>query len=241
MSRYLVRTESVHPESNVESHVRLNVFWRALKCFSPETVKPHPSEIHVPSQCATLSQAVHRASANKNVHTIFINPGFYSMETETIFISTSNLTIKGAGQDSTCLYGKGYHGKIQISPLCQNITVEGLHLCCQGSGNGIEIMDKSSVLLNNVKISGGGIGVYARKDSNVVIRNSVISGNASPGVYVEDAGTECKIYDSSIVFNDSNGCYANRNGRIVLHNCLLEKNKDSDDEVQENGVIIRNR
>ena len=240
MSKYLVRTLSVHPESNIESNVRSNVFWRALKCFSPKRVKPHPSEIHVPSQCATLSQAVHRASANHKVHTILIDTGFYSMQVETIFINISNLTIKGAGIDSTQICGEGYHGKIQISPFCQNITIEGLHLCCQGSGNGIEIMDKSSVLLNNVKISGGGVGVYARKDSNVVIRDSVICGNACPGVYVEDAGTECNIYDSSIVFNDSNGCYANRNGRIVLHSCLIEKNQDGDDEVQENGMIIRN-
>jgi len=234
MSRYVFREEEPS-ETHVSTAVQGHRGWNIMNCFSKKKSSGSCSEVHIPSQCTSLSEAVHRASRNK-IRRISIASGSYVME-ENVFINVSNLIIKGAGIDSTCLHYMGYHGKIQLNSGCQNVIIEGIHLCCEGSGNGIEILNKSSVDLKNMKISGGGFGVYANKMSTVNIYDSVICGNTCPGICVEDSGTMCNVYNTKIINNDSNGCFANRMGRITMYNSTVLQNKEANYSTCDNGII----
>jgi len=207
-------------------------------CFL-QTNKAQPcSLIHVPGQCATLSQAIARASTQRGPTRIVIASGTYFMPSDTVVVGKNDLVIQGAGSESTHIHKVGYHGKLRISDRTKNVTIEGIHLCCAGTGNGIEILNGSSVVLKSVKISGAGFGVYINGGSNVEIYDSTITNSSCTGVCVDNVGTKCSIFDSCITHNNSHGCFANNRGALVLHNCCVDNNGDINCEAQDNGNIL---
>lgn len=190
----------------------------------------------------SIQQAIDAARGGDVVE---IRPGTYNTS---FAINTKSIYIQGAGKGETIVNGnvtvKGLLTTIaQVEQMTiQNsnaagITIEGNVTfsldrveVLNHSGNGIEIRDKSTVVLKASRVSGNEVGIFINTTTLASIINSTISQNRSYGIHRASPTIQLFQLANSVV-------YSNGQDGMRIENTDL----DTEFVTIENNIIMNNR
>lgn len=214
---------------------------RVLPCIRKKNkIKYAVDEVQVPDQCKTLWEGVQRAMAsNGRIATVRVAEGDYELNESMVIVNVGKIRIMGAGRGKTCFHRNDNLAKIQISDGAQDVAIEDASIHGTGAGDGIVVLGGSSLRLQNVEISHvGGFGVHVSNASECEIIQCSISHCGCPGVWAEGEGTRCKVRDTTIHHNSSDGCFAIHGAECVLNGATRVHHNDGYGiGVEEEGKI----
>ncbi len=178
-------------------------------CLVIATSLVFAATINVPADYSTIGEAVNAASAGD---TIQVAAGTYA---ENITIDglngKDNLTIQGAGADSTIIDGGSNGSAIVATNSLTGLTISAVTITNGGAtiGGGVNINTGSTVTISNcivdgntAETDGGGISVETSSTATIsgsIIRNNTVTDGAGGGIYVNNS--TLTISDSIIVDN----------------------------------------
>ena len=203
-------------------------------------IKYAVTEVHVPGQCENLWQALQRAHASSGKITMVrIAEGDYTMPAEQLLIDFSMIHIKGAGKDKTKFYRYDNVAKIQVCNGARNVFIEGISVSGDGAGDGIVVINKSSLRLEKCEIEGvGGFGLHVAGGSNCEAVGCTISNNGCPGVWVDGDQSSCMLRDSIVHNNSAEGAAAINRARLEIMGVTeIHTNRMAGVMADEGGVV----
>ena len=150
--------------------------------------------VHVdPAMSETaISSAFSGASADS---TIQMAAGIYHFTNSLNLATADNITVKGAGIDSTVLdfstQVAGADGVVQSIPLGSTVkTIFQDFSIWDTAGDGIKVVGATGVHIEGIGVSWpsradhGGYGIYPVQSRNVLVENCVVEGASDTGIYV---------------------------------------------------------
>jgi len=138
--------------------------------------------VSAPSGACTLRAAIQEADAAAGADTISLPSGTYAL-TAGVLSMTSEVTITGAGADTTIIDGGGAAGVFSIAnsgkATFASLTIRNGNA---GTGTGGGIVNNGTLTLTNVAVSGNratrGAGIYNAQSATLVITGGAVSGNS---------------------------------------------------------------
>ncbi len=170
--------------------------------------------INVPGDFATIQEAIDAATEGD---TINVAAGTYN---EKLDISKNNITLQGAGKDTTIITGPG-DGKTSTVDLknVKGILIDGFLI--KGGKNGIGLIF-SSLDCQNCRLEDNTSGLRAYHNSYLKMGNSS-AGSNTRGV-VLNSGSTVYIYDSEISQNSEIGLNASGGANVEIEGCTISDN-----------------
>jgi hypothetical protein len=199
-----------------------------------------PTEVHVPGQCENLWQALQRAHASRGKITMVrVEEGDYDMPAEQLLIDFSMIHIKGAGKEKTRFHRYDNIAKIQICNGARNVFIEGISINGNGSGDGIVVINKSSLRLEKCEIKDvGGFGLHVAGGSDCEAVGCTIWNNGCPGIWVDGDQSSCIVRDTTVNHNQAEGVAAINRARIEIQGSTqIHHNKFAGVYGEDGGVI----
>lgn len=190
--------------------------------------EPSPSIVEVPADAATITEALALVGDGGLV---LVSPGVY---TESVTISTPNVTLRGTDRNEVIIDGEGLRANgVQViadGVRVQNLTVRshtfngvlvtGLHDAGGAQAHnldGYERLDPEEFPplqrfeVSNVTASNNGLyGIYAFNSQHGVIRDNYASGSADSGFYVGQCPSCDILVTNNVAENNAIG-YENAN------------------------------
>ncbi len=197
----------------------------------------------------TLRAAVMEASASATPDTILLPEGIYTLNLSTrsgggSLQVANNMTIQGAGRDSTIVNQTTADRVIDITAgnvEINNLTVQGGNT---QNGGGIQI-DNASVDIHDVMIQDnfaftGGGGLYVRSGGDARVRRLWIRDNIATGAFgggIRNQGT-LWVYESAVIDNQANRAGGIHNaGNLNLRNVTVSGNSAVSDAAGTGGMV----
>ncbi len=206
--------------------------------------------INIPSDFSYIQSAIDyvkdTAPPDNIIIKIKVAPGIYNEDINLI----DNITLQGAGADSTIISGNGTTSVIKngtyYSPPMKNITINNLSIT--HGLIGISLSYCSNVIISSCKIYGNTGKGMSISSSLVELESTNIFNNAGEGIYISygsqmnisncviasntEAGIETYYYSENLILNlsntkiiSNNGTGLNLDGSIVtILNCNISKN-----------------
>ncbi len=197
--------------------------------------------INVPDDYSTIQAAINAASSGD---TIQVAAGTY---TENINVGTSNLTIQGAGADSTTINGGSSGSVITVSGALSGITIAAFTITAgfASDGGGVFIEQGATVSVSNcivasntASITGGGIAVVnsTATISGCLIRANTAGGGGGVWVYGSTATITDTIITGNTADTSGGGLGVGSASTVTVTNCTIISNTST--SVNGGGIYI---
>jgi len=146
-------------------------------------------------------------------------------------VTIRGLTLNGLGGNDGIIFNSGAALYVQDS-VFKNLSTDGINanpganLVVEDSlftrtGNGGVFLQAGSGTIEHCRFEDGGYGVLAGSSSNVVVRDSVASGNSHAGFYATTSGSHVDVENSLLTHNNT-GLAANIGGMRVSETTIEE-------------------
>ena len=218
-----------------------------------------PETLQVPSQYATIQEAINKAKAGD---TVLVSNGTYY---ENLFLVAKAITLKSEnGYRQTIIDGGGDDAVVRISAIDNYECVLNGFTITNGynrntwnafeAGGGISCTGYSSPVIQNCLVEAnittgpGGAGIFLNNHASPkiintkVVNNSIVGQGDAPGILCFEFSSP-KIINTTISgnygdsFSDAGGIYSNVNSSPTVINCIIWNNDGAEIDVDNNSSI----
>ena len=154
--------------------------------------------------------------------------------------NTVQLAINDARSSDVIVYPGTYMENLSVHKSIRIIGYDGPNTTAidgSAGSNAVSIAQGQTVWLMGLKISSGTRGVYQPTEGTLYLRNCIVCGNHSHGVYVECTSTTL----SPTLYMDNCICVNNGGSGLYVYGSYISQNKDGIPTVRaHNNILIGN-